>query len=106
LKWSKYNLGGLEGRSLKIGKRKSVRITTMDNSESNINFIQILAALQHLQQESAVLRDLVTCLQNQPPLPAPVLLALARSPQSPRSVCQKSLMEHASNFEVLLARYA
>ncbi len=33
-------------------------------------------------------------------------LFLQWSPQSPRSVCHKSLMEHASNFEVLLSRYA
>jgi len=38
-------LGDLEGRSLKIGKRKSVRTTTMDNSESNIDLTQILVAL-------------------------------------------------------------
>jgi hypothetical protein len=67
LKWSKYNLGDLEGRSLKIGKRKyiikvSVRTTTMDNSGSNIDLIQILAALQHLQQENVVLRDSMTHL--------------------------------------------
>jgi hypothetical protein len=30
-------------------------------------------------------------------------LLLQWSPQSPRSVCQKSLMENASNFEALLA---
>jgi hypothetical protein len=60
--WSKYNLGDLEGRSLKIGKCKSVITTTMDNSESNIDVIQILVALQHLQQENAVLRDSVTRL--------------------------------------------
>jgi hypothetical protein len=77
LKWSKYNLGDLEGRSLKIGKHKSVRTTTMDNSESNIDLTQILAALQHLQQENAMLKDSVTRLQNQPPPPAPVPLALA-----------------------------
>jgi hypothetical protein len=77
LKWSKYNLEDLEGRSLKIGKCKSVRITTMDNLESNIDLTQILAALQHLQQENVVFRDSVTRLQNQPPPPAPVLPALA-----------------------------
>ncbi len=49
----------------------------MDNSESNINLTQILAALQHLQQENAVLRDLMTRLQNQPPPLALVPLALA-----------------------------
>jgi hypothetical protein len=51
----------------------------MDNSESNINFIQILAAFQHLQQENAVLKDSVTRLQNQPP---PLALAMfAPEPQ-------------------------
>jgi hypothetical protein len=49
----------------------------MDNSESNIDLTQILTALQHLQQENAVLRDSVTRLQNQPPPPAPVPPALA-----------------------------
>ncbi len=49
----------------------------MDNSESNIDLTQILAALQHLQQENAMLRDSVTRLQNQPPPPAPVPPALA-----------------------------
>jgi hypothetical protein len=56
----------------------------MDNSESNIDFTQILAALQHLQQENAVLRDSVTRLQNQPPPPAPVppvLTMVAPEPQ-------------------------
>jgi hypothetical protein len=36
----------------------------MDNSESNIDLTQILAALQHLQQENVVLGNSVTCLQN------------------------------------------
>jgi hypothetical protein len=49
----------------------------MDNLESNINLTQILAALQHLQQENAVLTDSVTRLQNQPPPPALVPLVLA-----------------------------
>jgi hypothetical protein len=49
----------------------------MDNSESNIDLTQILAALQHLQQENAVFRDSVTRLQNQPPPPAPVPPTLA-----------------------------
>jgi hypothetical protein len=49
----------------------------MDNSESNIDLTQILAALQHLQQENVVLTDSVTHLQNQPPPPAPVPHALA-----------------------------
>jgi hypothetical protein len=56
----------------------------MDNSESNIDLTQILAALQHLQQENVVLRDLVTRLQNQPPPPAPVppaLVMVALEPQ-------------------------
>jgi len=34
----------------------------MDNSESNIDLTQILAALQHLQKENVVLRDSVTRL--------------------------------------------
>ncbi len=49
----------------------------MDNSESNIDLTQILVALQHLQQENAVLRDSVTRLQNQPPPPVPIPPALA-----------------------------
>jgi hypothetical protein len=80
----------------------------MDNSESNIDLTQILAALQHLQQENAVLRDLVTRLQNQPQPPTPVppaFAVVALEPQSPRSVCQKCLMERAPNFEALSARY-
>ncbi len=77
-------MGDLEGRSLKIGKRENVRITTMDSSESNIDLIQILAALQHLQQENVVLRDSVTRLQNQPPPPAPVLPALAMVAPEPK----------------------
>ncbi len=59
----------------------------MDNSESNIDLTQILAALQHLQhlqQENVVLRDSVTCLQNQPPPPAPVPLALAMVAPKPQ----------------------
>jgi hypothetical protein len=32
----------------------------MDNSESNIDLNQILAALQHLQQQNVALRDSVT----------------------------------------------
>jgi hypothetical protein len=78
----------------------------MDNSESNIDLTQILAALQHLQQENDVLRDSVTRLENQPPPPALVPHALAMVAVEPRSVCQKSLMECASNFEALSARYA
>jgi hypothetical protein len=49
----------------------------MDNSESNIDLTQILAALQHLQQKNVVLRDSVTRLQNQPPPLAPVPPTLA-----------------------------
>ncbi len=49
----------------------------MDNLESNIDLTQILAALQHLQQENAMFRNSVTRLQNQPPPPAPVLPTLA-----------------------------
>jgi hypothetical protein len=56
----------------------------MDNSESNIDLTQILAALQHLQQENAVLIDSVTRLQNQPPPPAPVLPALAMVAPEPK----------------------
>jgi len=56
----------------------------MDNSESNIDLTQILAALHHLQQENAVLRNSVTRLQNQPPPPAPVLLALAMVVPEPK----------------------
>jgi hypothetical protein len=78
----------------------------MDNLESNIDLTQILAALQHLQQENVVLRDSVTRLQNQPPPPALVPPTLVMVALEPRSVCQKSLMERASNFEALSARYA
>ncbi len=77
-------MGDLEGRSLKIGKRKNVRTTTMDNSESNIDLTQIFAALQHLQQENAMLRDSVTRLQNQPPPPALVLPALVMVALEPK----------------------
>jgi hypothetical protein len=56
----------------------------MDNSESNIDLTQILAAFQHLQQENAVLRDLMTCLQNQPPLLAPVLPTLVMVAPKPK----------------------
>jgi hypothetical protein len=62
----------------------------MDNSESNISLTQILAALQHLQQENAVLRDSVTRLQNQPPPPTPVPPALAMvTPESQISLPEK-----------------
>ncbi len=63
---------------------KSVRTTTMDNSESNIDLTQILIALQHLQQENAMLRDSVTRQQNQPPPPAlvpPAFAMVAPKPQ-------------------------
>ncbi len=56
----------------------------MDNSESNIDLTQILAALQHLQQENVVLRDSVTRLQNQLPPPAPVPPALAMVALKPK----------------------
>jgi hypothetical protein len=56
----------------------------MDNSESNIDLTQILAALQHLQQENVVLRDSVTRLQNQPPPPAPVLPTLTMVAPEPK----------------------
>jgi hypothetical protein len=36
----------------------------MDNSESNIDFNQILAALQHLQQENDALKNLVNNMQD------------------------------------------
>jgi len=84
LKWNKYNLGDLEGRSLKIRKRKSVRTTTMDNLESNIDLTQILAVLRHLQLENVVLKDSVTRLQNQPPPLAPILHALAMVALEPK----------------------
>jgi hypothetical protein len=56
----------------------------MDNSRSNIDLTQILAALQDLQQENVVLKDSVTRLQNQPPPPAlvpPALAMVAPEPQ-------------------------
>jgi hypothetical protein len=56
----------------------------MDNSESNIDFTQILVAFEHLQQENAVLRDSVTRLQNQPPPLAPVPPALAMVAPEPQ----------------------
>jgi hypothetical protein len=48
----------------------------MDNSKSNIDLTQILAAFQHLQQENAMLGVSMTRLQNQPSPPAPVPPAL------------------------------
>jgi hypothetical protein len=56
----------------------------MDNLESNIDFTQILATFQHLQQENVVLRDSVTRLQNQPPSLAPILPALAMVAPEPK----------------------
>jgi hypothetical protein len=56
----------------------------MDNLESNIDLTQILAALQHLQQENVVLRDSVTRLQNQPPPPALVPPAFAMVALEPK----------------------
>jgi hypothetical protein len=57
-------LGRSWRKELKNGKHKNVRTNTMDNSKSNIDLTQILAAFQHLQQENVVLRDSVTRLQN------------------------------------------
>jgi hypothetical protein len=50
----------------------------MENLELPIVLNQILAALQHLQQENAMLRDSVNHLQDQPqPLaPTPTTLAM------------------------------
>jgi hypothetical protein len=56
----------------------------VDNSESNINITQILAALQHLQQENVEIKDMVTRLQNQPPPPTPVPPALAMVAPEPQ----------------------
>jgi hypothetical protein len=56
----------------------------MDNSKSNIDLNQILAALQHLQQENAVLRDSVNRMQDQPQPPAPVPTALAMVAPEPK----------------------
>jgi hypothetical protein len=56
----------------------------MDNLELKIDLTQILAALQHLQQENVVLRDSVTRLQNQPPPPALVFPALAMVTPEPK----------------------
>ncbi len=92
MKWSKYNLGDLEGRSLKIGKCKYIIKTFIQKCE-NYQHGQLkikprspsnLAALQHLQQENVVFRDLVTRLQNQPPPLAPVLPALAMVAPEPQ----------------------
>jgi hypothetical protein len=56
----------------------------MDNSESNIDLSQILATFQHFQQENVVLRDSVSRMQNQPPPPALVPLALAMVAPEPQ----------------------
>jgi hypothetical protein len=56
----------------------------MDHSESNIDLNQILAALLHLQQENAVLRDSVNRMQDQPQPPTPVLAALAMVTPKPK----------------------
>jgi hypothetical protein len=56
----------------------------MDNSESNIDPNQILATLQHLQQENAALRDSVTHLQDQPQPPAPIPATLAMVAREPK----------------------
>jgi hypothetical protein len=56
----------------------------MDNSESNIELNQILAALQHLQQENAALKDSVNHMQDQPQPPAlvpPTLAMVALEPK-------------------------
>ncbi len=56
----------------------------MDNSKSNINLNQILAALQHLQQENVALRDSVNRMHDQPQPPAPVPAALATVAPEPK----------------------
>jgi hypothetical protein len=56
----------------------------MDNLESNIDLNQILAALQHLQQENAALRDSVNRMQDQPQPPALVPAALAMVAPEPK----------------------
>jgi hypothetical protein len=56
----------------------------MVNSESNIDLNQILAALQHLQQENAALRNSMTRIQAQPQPPAPVPTALAMVAPEPK----------------------
>jgi hypothetical protein len=73
----------------------------MDNLESNIDLNQILAALQHLQQENVVLRNLVNRLQDQPQPPAPVPVAPAMVAPKPKISHQKSSTKHAPNFEAL-----
>jgi hypothetical protein len=56
----------------------------MDNSESNINLNQILATLQHLQQENDVLRDSMNHMQHQPQPLAPVPTALSMVAPEPK----------------------
>jgi hypothetical protein len=56
----------------------------MDNSESNIDLNQILAALQHLEQENVTLRDSVTHMQNQPQPHAPVPATLVMVAPEPK----------------------
>jgi hypothetical protein len=56
----------------------------MDNSESNIDLNQILATLQHLQQENVAFRDSVNRMQDQPQLLAPVPAALAMVAPKPK----------------------
>jgi hypothetical protein len=56
----------------------------MDNSESNIDLNQILATLQHLQQENAALRDSVNHMHDQPQPHAPVPAALVMVALEPK----------------------
>jgi hypothetical protein len=56
----------------------------MDNSKSNIDLNQILATLQHLQQENVALRDSVNRMQDQPQPLAPVPAALAMVVPEPK----------------------
>jgi hypothetical protein len=56
----------------------------MDNSETNIDLNQILAALQHLQQENVALRDSVNRMQDQPQPRAPIPAALAMVTPEPK----------------------
>jgi hypothetical protein len=59
----------------------------MDNSESNIDFNQIFASLQHLQhlqQKNVALRNSVNHLQDQPQPLAPIFAALAMVVPEPK----------------------
>jgi len=56
----------------------------MDNSESNIDLNQILAALQHLQQENVALKDSMNRMQDQPQPPALVFVTLAMVALEPK----------------------